>query len=143
MADSRVGRIDEVVRGVVGEKLLELKDPRLGFVTVTDVRTSKDLGRSEVFFTVLPDDAETLERTTAGLESAKPLLRREVGAALKTRVTPELVFTADPVPATGRRIEQLLSEQRSDDPRMPREDPPEAGRTGLTGESRSDDPQMP
>lgn len=108
MANPRARRIDELVRSVVGEKLLELKDPRLGFVTVTDVRTSNDLSRSEVFFTVLPDDAETLDRTAAGLESAKPLLRREVGAALKTRVTPELVFTADPVPAKGRRIEELL-----------------------------------
>lgn len=115
MSNPRVRRIDELVRTVLAEGLGQLKDPRIGFVTVTDVRTSNDLERSEVFFTVLPDDDETVAETQAGLDSATGHLRRQVGAALSTRITPQLVFVPDPVPAQGRRIEQVLREQRSGD----------------------------
>ncbi|CAN5228809.1 ribosome-binding factor A [soil metagenome] len=111
MATPRIRRVNELVRTVLAERLVDLKDPRIGFVTVTDVRTSNDLERSEVFFTVLPDDDGTVTRTLAGLASAKPLLRREVGAALRTRVTPDLHFALDPVPAQGRRIDELLERE--------------------------------
>jgi ribosome-binding factor A len=113
VSSPRIRRVNELVRTVLAERLVDLKDPRIGFVTVTDVRTSNDLERSEVFFTVLPDDDETVSRTLAGLASAKPLLRREVGSALRTRITPDLHFTVDPVPAQGRRIEQLLDQETS------------------------------
>lgn len=108
----RIRRVNEAVREVLAEHLHDLKDPRIGFVTVTDVRTSNDLKRAEVFYTVLPDDTETREATVAGLGSATPLLRRELGAQLRLRHVPDLQFVEDPVPARSRRIESLLREER-------------------------------
>ncbi|MBW3601936.1 MAG: 30S ribosome-binding factor RbfA [Actinobacteria bacterium] len=101
-------RVNEAVKQVLAGALADLKDPRVGFVTLTDVRTSPDLARAEVFYTVLPDDPEARARTAAGLRSAAPLLRRELGARQRLRRVPELVFTHDPVPEHGRRIESLL-----------------------------------
>ncbi len=101
-------RVNEAVKEVLAELLTDLKDPRIGFVTLTDVRTSPDLARAEVFYTVLPDDADTREQTAAGLRSAGPLLRRELGARQRLRRVPELLFTYDPLPGRGRRIESLL-----------------------------------
>jgi ribosome-binding factor A len=106
----RIRRVNEAVREVLAELVQELKDPRVGFVTLTDVRTNNDFTRSEVFYTVLPDDAQTREATTEGLESARPMLRRELGARLRLRNVPDLVFVHDPVPEQGRRIESLLRE---------------------------------
>lgn len=112
-AGARVRRVSEAVKEVLAEHLRELKDPRIGFVTLTDVRTSADLRRSEVFFTVLPDSEETREQTLAGLRSATPVLRRELGARLRLRNVPDLDFIADPVADTGRRIESLLADERA------------------------------
>jgi ribosome-binding factor A len=108
-ADSpRLRRVNEAVKELVAERLRSLKDPRLGFITITDVRTTTDLGSAEVFYTVLPDEPETLEQTADGLRSATPLLRREVGAGLRVRRTPDLHFTYDPLPEQSRRIDTLL-----------------------------------
>jgi ribosome-binding factor A len=111
MAQSqRVRRVNESVKEILAEALRALKDPRIGFVTITDVRTTTDLKHCEVFYTVLPDDEASRARTVEGLASAAPVLRRELGARLRTRNTPELTFTHDPVPEQGRRIERLLRE---------------------------------
>jgi ribosome-binding factor A len=104
----RVRRVNESIREVLAESILELKDPRLGFLTITGVRTSPDLRHSEVFYTVLPDDPESRSSTAEGLASAASLLRRELGARLRMRAVPDLHFTHDPVPEKGRRIENLL-----------------------------------
>lgn len=106
----RLRRVNESVKEVLAEQLVDLKDPRLGFVTVTDVRTSSDLRSAEVFYTVLPDDESSRASTAAGLRSATPLLRRELGARLRMKHVPDLHFRHDPVPEQGRRIEQLLAE---------------------------------
>jgi ribosome-binding factor A len=127
----RIRRINETIRSLIAERVPTLKDPRIGFVTVTDVRTLSDLSQAEVFFTVLPDDEEALFQTQAGLDSAAPLLRREIGAALRVRRTPELVFTHDPVPAQGRRIEALLRETAQADAA--------AGRVEARGDTWGDD----
>lgn len=111
-SSQRIRRVNEAVREVLAEQLPGLKDPRIGFVTLTEVRTSTDLGYAEVFFTVLPDDAETRAATLEGLDSARSLLRRELGARLRIRHVPELRFVEDPVPERGRRIEALLREER-------------------------------
>jgi ribosome-binding factor A len=108
----RLRRVNESVKEVLAEQLVDLKDPRLGFVTLTDVRTSPDLRSAEVFYTVLPDDQPSREATAAGLRSATPLLRRELGARLRMKHVPDLHFRHDPVPEHGRRIEQLLAEAR-------------------------------
>ncbi len=108
----RLARVNEAVKEVLAEALVDLKDPRLGFVTLTEVKTSPDLRHAEVFFTVLPDDVESQATTREGLRSAAPLLRRELGTQLRLKHTPDLHFTHDPLPAQGRRIETLL---RGDD----------------------------
>ena len=104
----RLRRVNESVKEIVAEVLPGLKDPRIGFVTVTDVRTTTDIRQAQVFYTVLPDDDDTLRQTDQGLRSAAGLIRRELGARLATRLTPELQFVHDPVPERGRRIEQIL-----------------------------------
>ena len=104
----RLRRVNEAVKEIVAAMLSDLKDPRIGFVTVTDVRTTQDLAVAEIFYTVLPDTAEARADTQAGLTSAAPLLRREVGAQLRTRRTPDLHFVHDPLPEQGRRIDTLL-----------------------------------
>jgi ribosome-binding factor A len=108
----RIRRVNEAVREVLAELVQELKDPRIGFLTLTGVRTTNDLRRADVYYTVLPDDAETREATTEGLQSAKSLLRRELGARLRLRHVPDLEFVEDPAPERGRRIESLLREER-------------------------------
>jgi ribosome-binding factor A len=108
----RLRRVNESVKEVLAEGITDLKDPRIGFVTVTEVRTTPDLRRSEVFFTVLPDDEETRTETATGLESAAPLLRRALGDRLRMKHIPELTFTHDPVPEHGRHIEALLRATR-------------------------------
>ncbi|MBA3373277.1 MAG: 30S ribosome-binding factor RbfA [Actinomycetota bacterium] len=104
----RMRRINEAVKEVLATRLVDLKDPRLGFLTVTEVRTTPDLANADVYYTVLPDDDESRSATAEGLRSASSLLRRELGVHLRTRRVPDLHFTHDPVPAQGRRIETLL-----------------------------------
>ncbi len=108
----RTRRVSEAVKEIVAGLLPGLKDPRIGFVTVTDVRTTTDLRSAEVFYTVLPDDDQARAATQEGLRSATPLLRREVGAQLQMRRVPDLHFTHDPLPEHSRRIETLLKDAR-------------------------------
>lgn len=107
----RMRRVNESVKEVLAEVVLELKDPRIGFLTLTEVRTSPDLRHAEVFYTTLPDDEDALAATSEGLSSAQPLLRRELAARLPLRFVPDLRFTHDPVPEQGRRIDGLLREE--------------------------------
>ncbi len=114
----RLRRVNEAVKEIVAEAVSDLKDPRIGFVTVTDVRTTQDLREAEVFFTVLPDTEESRVATTAGLQSAAPLLRHELNAQLRLRRVPDLHFVHDPLPEQGRRIDTLLKDadaRREDD----------------------------
>jgi ribosome-binding factor A len=111
----RIRRVNEEIREILAGQLVNAKDPRIGFVTLTDVRTSTDLKHAEVFYTVLPDDEETQRQTAAGLESATPMLRRELGRRLRVRFVPDLQFTRDTVPEHGRHIESLLEQGRSTD----------------------------
>ena len=91
-----------------------VKDPRLGFVTITDVRVSGDLQHATVFYTVFGSEEER-EGTAAALRSATGMLRREVGRQTGVRLTPTLEFIADAVPENARVIEDLLSEARGRD----------------------------
>lgn len=102
-------RLGERVKEVVSSQIPKLKDPRVGFVTVTDVRMSKDNDRATVYYTVLPDTPEQRESTAAGLHSATGLLRRDLGGVLTVRHTPELVFEIDEIADSSRRIEQILA----------------------------------
>ena len=108
----RLRRVNEAVKEIVAEMLPGLKDPRIGFVTVTDVRTTTDFRAAEVFFTVLPDSEEKRVETLAGLQSAAPMLRRELNAQLRLRRIPEIHFVHDPLPEHSRRIDTLLKDAR-------------------------------
>jgi len=104
-------RIKEIVASMLDTKI---KDPRLGFVTITDVRVTGDLQQASIFYTVLGDE-EQHKKTAAALESCKGLLRSEVGKQLGLRLTPSLTFHLDAVPETAAHISEAISEaQRRD-----------------------------
>jgi ribosome-binding factor A len=109
MADTaRARKLADRIREIVAEALEKrVKDPRLGFVTVTDTRVSGDLQHATVFYTVF-GDAEEKVASAAALESAKGVLRSEVGRRTGIRLTPTLEFIADAVPENAAHIEQLL-----------------------------------
>lgn len=119
MADpARARKIADRIKVVVAETLdKRVKDPRLGFVTITDVRVTGDLQNATLFYTVLGEDAD-LEGTRAALASAKGMLRREVGKNLSIRLTPTLEFIADAVPAAAAEIEDLLRAARERDAKV-------------------------
>lgn len=99
-------RIKEIVAQVLETRI---KDPRLGFITVTDVRVTADLREASVFYTVLGDEAERVA-TAAALESAKGVLRSEVGKQTGVKFTPTLAFFPDALPDNARHVEELLRE---------------------------------
>ncbi|MBO0900696.1 30S ribosome-binding factor RbfA [Cellulomonas sp. zg-ZUI222] len=111
MADTgRARKLAERVQQVVAQMIdTRVKDPRLGFVTVTDVRVTGDLQHADVYYTVL-GDAEAREGSAKALESAKGLIRSEVGKQTGIRLTPTLAFHLDAVPETAAHLEQALSE---------------------------------
>ena len=94
---------------VVVAQLLEgkIKDPRLGFVTITDTRVTGDLQRASVFYTVLGDDEQRIS-TAAALESAKGVIRSAVGKDLGVRITPSIQFFLDGLPESTQALDSLL-----------------------------------
>jgi ribosome-binding factor A len=105
----RMQRVSEEFREVLAEEIQRLKDPRVGFVTVTGVEVTPDLRRARVFYTVLGDDGER-RATAAALRSARSHLRSTVGHQVRLKFTPELEFEEDRAIEQGGRIEQILSE---------------------------------
>ncbi|MFF4756464.1 30S ribosome-binding factor RbfA [Streptomyces sp. NPDC002514] len=117
MADNaRAKRLADLIREVVAQKLQRgIKDPRLGtHVTITDTRVTGDLREATVFYTVYGDEEER-KSAAAGLESAKGILRSEVGRAAGVKFTPTLTFVADALPDNARNIEDLLDRARASD----------------------------
>ncbi|MEU2775488.1 30S ribosome-binding factor RbfA [Streptomyces sp. NPDC007162] len=120
MADNaRAKRLADLIREVVAQKLQRgIKDPRLGsHVTITDTRVTGDLREATVFYTVYGDEEER-KAAAAGLESAKGILRSEVGRAAGVKFTPTLAFVADALPDTARNIEDLLDRARQSDAKV-------------------------
>ena len=111
MADTaRARKLAERIQQVVAQMLdTRIKDPRLGFVTVTDVRVTGDLQHADVFYTVLGDD-EAREGSAKALESAKGVIRSEVGKQTGIRLTPTLAFHLDAVPETAAHLDAALVE---------------------------------
>src|SRR3954462_10374355 len=109
MADTaRARKLADRIREIVAETLeRRVKDPRLGFVTITDARVTGDLQHATLFYTVL-GDAEEQAATRVALESAKGVLRSEVGRRIGVRLTPTLEFIADAVPENAAHIDELL-----------------------------------
>ena len=113
MAD-RMRRVNEAVREVVSEGVGDLKDPRIGFVTVTGVETSPDLRHARVFVSVLGSEAKR-KRTLAGLAAAHGVLQARVARELRMKRTPQLAFEYDPTVERGVRMTQLIDELAPED----------------------------
>jgi ribosome-binding factor A len=113
MAD-RMRRVNESVREVLSEALLELKDPRIGFVTVTGVRTSPDLRHARVYVSVLGNKRKR-EQALAGLQAAHGVLQARLGRELTMKRTPQLAFEYDPSVERGVRMTKLIDELAPDD----------------------------
>ena len=110
MASERMRRVNVAVREVLSARLAEgLKDPRIGFVTVTAVETTPDLRRARVYVSVLGSDEER-ERTLSGLASSHGVLQAAVASELRMKRTPTLEFVYDESIARGMRITELLDE---------------------------------
>jgi ribosome-binding factor A len=115
VTSARVRKIADRIQVTVAEMLeRRIKDPRLGFVTVTDVRVSGDTQRATVFYTVFGDEPQVAD-SAAALESAKGLIRAEVGKQLGMRHVPSLEFIHDALPETARHIDDLLTKARESD----------------------------
>lgn len=116
MADAaRAQRIADRIKTVTAANLEQIiKDPDLGFVTITDVRVTGDLQHASIFYTVFGDEAQR-HRTVALLETNKGRLRSFVGKQLGIRLTPTLEFIADAIPETAAHLDVLLREARERD----------------------------
>ena len=113
MTTARMRRVNEVIREVLGVAIsTELKDPRIGFVTVTDVDTAPDLRAARVYVSVLGSETER-EETLAGLQSAHGFLQGRIGGELRMKRTPTLTFVYDETVERGVRMSQMLD---ADDP---------------------------
>jgi ribosome-binding factor A len=107
----RMRRVDEAVREVLSDAIsLKVKDPRVGFVTVTAVETSVDLRRARVFVSVLGDEA-VRRRSMEGLQSAHGVLQRVVARELRLKHTPTLEFVYDETTERGFRIAELIDRE--------------------------------
>lgn len=108
MSEVRANRIAEQMKKELGEIIgRKIKDPRIGFVTVTDVEVTGDLQQSKVYISVLGDEKQKHE-TLVGLAKAKGFIRSEIGQRIRLRKTPELVFEFDEALEYGNRIEDIL-----------------------------------
>jgi ribosome-binding factor A len=118
MGSPRVVKLADQIKVIVAEMLeRRIKDPRLGFVTVTDVRLTGDSREATVFYTVLGSEAE-FASTTAALRSATGLIRSQVGKELGLKFTPTIEFVPDAIPENARQIDDLLAQARSVDARL-------------------------
>ena len=104
---ARTERVAEEFREILAEEVQRLKDPRIGFVTVTGVEVSPDLRHAWASYTVLGDDKQR-RATAAGLRSATPHLRQELGRQVRLKVVPELEFRQDQTIAAHERIEEII-----------------------------------
>jgi ribosome-binding factor A len=110
MSDERMRRVDEAVRAVLSDAIgRDLKDPRVGFVTVTGVKTSPDLRHARVYVSVL-GDAHARAQTLTGLRSAHGVLQGRLASELALKHTPALTFHYDDSVDRGMRITELIDE---------------------------------
>jgi ribosome-binding factor A len=105
----RTEKVQKLAREILGELIQKLKDPRIGFATVTAVRISADLRYARVLVSVLGNDEERTE-TMAGLRSATPYLRGELGRQMRMKYLPELTFELDTSTDRAERVEHLLNQ---------------------------------
>ena len=111
---SRPDRVAEEFREVLAEEVLKLKDPRVGFVTITGVDVSPDLRHAVVFYTAMGEEKER-KATSAGLRSAAGRLRSAIGREIRLKFLPDLEFREDRSMERGERIDELLRELHRED----------------------------
>jgi len=120
MTTSRNQRVADLIRHELARILREqVRDPHVGFVTVTGVELSPDLRHAKVFVSILDSDQE---RTLSALHRATPYIRGALGRGARLRFTPALNFIADRTAATGARVEELLRNNAPTDPTPPEDD---------------------
>ncbi|GAB2563180.1 30S ribosome-binding factor RbfA [Gracilibacillus alcaliphilus] len=108
MSELRSNRVAEQMKKELGDIISrKIKDPRVGFVTITDVEVTGDLQQAKVFISVLGDENKKQE-TLIGLAKAKGFIRSEIGKRIRLRKTPELMFDFDDTIERGNRIEHIL-----------------------------------
>ena len=118
MNQARARKLGDRIIEIVAEMLeRRIKDPRLGFVTITDARVTGDLREATVFYTVYGSDDEVAGTVTA-LASATGLIRSEVGRQTGLKHTPSISFTRDTVPDTAQTIEDLVARAKAEDERV-------------------------
>lgn len=105
----RMRKVNELVREIVADEVPNLKDPRIGFVTITGAETSPDLHYSVVFYSAMGSDEEKAA-TAAGLTSATPHLQRVIAGQVRMRNTPKLEFRIDPSIEEGLKINELVKD---------------------------------
>jgi ribosome-binding factor A len=105
----RMRRVNEAVREALAEAVGELKDPRIGFVTITAVKTSPDLRQARVYVSVLGSERKR-KKTLEGLQSAHGVLQSKLADELRMKRTPQLTFEYDPTVEQGMRMSQLIDE---------------------------------
>jgi len=111
----RMRRVNAAVREVLSEAVGELKDPRIGFVTITGVEATTDLRQAVVFVSVLGSERKR-EQSIDGLQAAHGLLQAKIARELRLKRTPQLTFEYDPTVERGVRMTQLIDELAPDDP---------------------------
>jgi ribosome-binding factor A len=112
---NRPDRVGQQIQELLGQVFARgMRDPRIGFVTITGVKMSPDLREARVYWAVHGDE-EQRKHTARGLDSARGFLKREIGSALKLRVVPDVQFTYDEAIDRGDRIEQLLKKVKDED----------------------------
>lgn len=115
MSNPRAGKVAERIHQIVARRLDKgLRDPRLGFVTITEVRVTGDLQHASIFYTVYGDETAQTD-TAAALKAATGMFRTEVGKQLGTRLTPVLEFIHDELPSTAAAMSELLAEAKRRD----------------------------
>jgi ribosome-binding factor A len=110
----RPDRVAESFKEVLATEIVRLKDPRIGFVTLTAVDVTPDLRRARVYYTVLGEEADH-RGTAAGLRSARPRLRTALGKKIRLKFLPEIDFVEDQAQVRGDRIETLLRDLHTSD----------------------------
>ncbi|MEA2432607.1 MAG: ribosome-binding factor [Actinomycetota bacterium] len=111
----RTDKVQKLAKQVLGEEIQNLKDPRIGFATVTTVRMTPDLRRARVFISVLGTPGE-VAATMAGLESARTHLRFELGRQIRMKYLPELLFELDTGAEEAERLDELLNKIHETEP---------------------------
>jgi ribosome-binding factor A len=107
-------KVNELIREVVADAVVDLKDPRIGFLTITGAETSPDLRHAVIFYSVLGTDQEKAD-TAEALDHASSRIQRAIGSETRLRYTPKLTFRVDPSIDEGLRISRILAEMAEEE----------------------------